>query len=210
MNLTVPFGIPGIPCQLECEKRRDDRFVVRPPEFHVVPVFLDGQVLEVAEIKNPAMLPVPTPFPHPVEDGETQLDESGTVSKPALVHDEPGAFDGVAGIEESAIKMVEDLPVRADGLHECPEIRLEEVFFDLFYGVVDPSCASAAINHPVSKVGTDFLGRHNADHMGADSLLGSGRLKFWLHHPGGEAVAQVGGETFEGFYGGSGFRFPIG
>ena len=38
----VADGIAFFPCELVGERHGDERFIMRPPELHVVPVFLDG------------------------------------------------------------------------------------------------------------------------------------------------------------------------
>ena len=59
--------------QLVGQQRGDDRFVLRPPEFHVVPVLLDRHAVDVAEIEHPAVLLVPAALPHPVEHRAARL-----------------------------------------------------------------------------------------------------------------------------------------
>jgi hypothetical protein len=43
-----PFFVAG---QLPRQERGDDRLVVRPPELHVMPVFLHRQTPDIPEIK---------------------------------------------------------------------------------------------------------------------------------------------------------------
>src|SRR5687768_1052307 len=45
------------------EQCSDDRFIMRPPEFHVLPVFLHGFSIHIPEIKYAALFCVPSPLP---------------------------------------------------------------------------------------------------------------------------------------------------
>ena len=54
----------GVASQFVGDYFRADRFVMRPPELHVVPVLMDRFVEQVAEVKEAAMFGVSSPvFP---------------------------------------------------------------------------------------------------------------------------------------------------
>src|SRR5690606_20156776 len=55
-QLRVPLGIARLARQLPGEERGNERFVMRPPELHVVPVLLHRFVVNVAKVKQAAIL----------------------------------------------------------------------------------------------------------------------------------------------------------
>ena len=46
----VPLGIFRFTGQIKCQKCGNDGFIMRPPEFHIVPVFLHRLIQNVSEI----------------------------------------------------------------------------------------------------------------------------------------------------------------
>ena len=58
------------------EQGSDDGFVVRPPEFHVMQVFLYRQAAQIPEVEQPAEFFVPATDPLPVGDCAPKPDQS--------------------------------------------------------------------------------------------------------------------------------------
>ncbi len=73
-------------------------FTVRPPKFHVMPVFLYGKIVQVTEVEQPAKFGVPTARPHPVKYFEAYFYVHIFISEGAFMHYEPGAFQGMAWV----------------------------------------------------------------------------------------------------------------
>lgn len=49
MHLRVHPGVAGLAGEFPCQEGGDDRLAVRPPELHIVPVFLDRLAADVGE-----------------------------------------------------------------------------------------------------------------------------------------------------------------
>lgn len=146
VNLFVHVGVLVVAGKLVRQQRRDNRFVVVPPEFHVVPV-LDRRFVEhVAEIEHAAVLFVPAALPHPVENVEPGLDVVLTVSPFSFVHDKPGAFDGVSRVERSPFAGIDDVAVGRNGFHDAADVRLHEVLLNLLDALVNLRVGAFQLN----------------------------------------------------------------
>lgn len=72
VGLLVHEGVFGLSSERVGECGGDDALTVRPPEFHVLPVFLHGLVKDIPVIKEAAMLGIPPALPHAVEDAQAE------------------------------------------------------------------------------------------------------------------------------------------
>ncbi len=157
----------GVAGEMIGEQRGDNGLVVRPPEFHVVPILLHGQPLHIAEVEEPAILRVPAPRPHPLEDGLAQGAQACVVAAHArLLQDEPGRLDGMAGVEHAAIEVIEELAVGADRLQHGAQVRLHEIALDLVDTAVDPAVAQFRVTAGLAQ----RLSRCDQDHRYSQSL----------------------------------------
>jgi len=68
VHVVVKLGVSGMAGELPGEEGCDHRLVVRPPELHVVPVFLHGEAADIDKREQAAVCGVPTSGPHPVKD----------------------------------------------------------------------------------------------------------------------------------------------
>lgn len=98
VDLTVPVRVLFVSGQCIGKQSRDDRFVLRPPEFHIVPILLNGQTVDIDEVPHAAVLTVPTTFPHPIEHLAAGVDQNIVAPQLSFFHDEPRALNRVAGI----------------------------------------------------------------------------------------------------------------
>lgn len=137
-ELVVPVEVFFVAGLVVGHEGGDEGFVVRPPEFHVVPVFLDGFLIEVAEVVEAAVFGVPAAVPHPVEHVAADLAEGGVVAVGGFLKDEPCGFDGVAGVELAAVEVVDDGAIWGDGFHDCLEVGFDEEADDVVEAAVDP------------------------------------------------------------------------
>src|SRR5690606_4134663 len=80
MDLAVPVLVLGVAGHVRGEEGGDDGFIVGPPELHVVPVFLDGAVLQIDEVHETAVFRIPSTSPHPIEDGAAGFDEGAVAT----------------------------------------------------------------------------------------------------------------------------------
>jgi hypothetical protein len=208
----VPGGVFRVAGELEGEQRGDLGLVVRPPEFHLGPVFLHGPAVQIGEVEQAAVLPIPAARPHAVEDAESELEQARVAAAMlGLVQDEPRAFDGVAGIERAAVEVIEHRAVGADDLHEGAEVGLVEIALDGGERAVDPLGAGGAPHGDVAQQGADLLGRDDGDHVRGHALHGPrGRIGLRRHHAGREAVVQVGVEILRRLGGGAGVAGGLG
>jgi hypothetical protein len=169
----VPGGVFLVAGELVGEERGDLGLVVRPPEFHLGPVFLDGPAVQVGEVEQAAEFPVPTARPHAIEDAEAEAQQARVAAAVLrLMQDEPGAFEGVTGIEGAAVKVIEHAAVGADDLHERAEVGLEEIAFDHGEGAVDPLRAGGAPHRDIPEQRANFLRRDDGDHVRRHALHG--------------------------------------
>lgn len=143
MNHCVPGGILGIARELIRQQRRDDGFVLRPPEFHVVPILLAGQSIDIHKRKHATMHAIPSTQQHPIEHLTSGLNQGLIATKLSFQHDEPSALDGVPGIQASAVEVIEALSIDADRFHDA---------FDVVVDVVATNDVDAAID-PVGRIG---------------------------------------------------------
>ena len=67
MYLAMHLRILGIARVYVRHEGRNDSLIVRPPELHEMPVLLNRLTHEICEIKNAAVLLIPTALPHPIE-----------------------------------------------------------------------------------------------------------------------------------------------
>ena len=156
--------------QFPREERGDDGFAVGPPELHILPVFLDRQTAQVGEVEQAAVFFVPTAFPHHVEDAASDLNPACFIAETTFVHEEPSAFDRVAGVEGSAVGVVDDGTVGRDGFHERSEVRFEKVALDGVDAPANPIGEGALVDCDVTEVQAEFLSRHDIDHVRPDPL----------------------------------------
>lgn len=112
------------------------------------------------------------------------------------MEDEPGALEGVAGIEGAAVEVVEEAAVWGYGLEECAEVFFEKEPLDLEDEAVHPLGGAAPGDFDVAEIGTQLLGGGDADHGGADGEHGA-RLGVDLRQAaaGLEGALQEGGEV---------------
>jgi hypothetical protein len=103
MHLLVPARVFGVAGQPPRQHGGDERLVVRPPEFHVMPVLGHGPAAQIAEIEQAAELLIPAARPHPVQDGATQLNELVVSALLGFAQDEPGAFQRVPWIQRAPL-----------------------------------------------------------------------------------------------------------
>ena len=124
----VHFEVFRVACRFISIQRGDDGFALRPPELHVVPVFLLRTVLAIPEIGDSAMCFVPAPFPGPVQDREPHLLQL-RVPVPVLgfFEDEPCRFDGMARIDGPAGNRIDKFAVRPDRFEDGLKLRLHEI-----------------------------------------------------------------------------------
>ena len=126
--LLVHFQVFGIACGFIGIQRGDDGFALRPPELHVVPVFLLRTVLAIPKIGDSTVCFVPTPFPGPVQDREPYLLQLRVpVPVLGLFEDEPCRFDGMARIDGPAGNRIDKFAVRPDRFEDGLKLRLHEI-----------------------------------------------------------------------------------
>ena len=119
----------------------DDGFALRPPEFHIVPVFLLRKVLAVFEISDSTVCFVPAPFPGPVEDSQSHFFQFRVpVAVLGFFQDEPGCLDRMARIDGSSGDGVDEFAIRSDCFEDCFEFRLHEVAAEFADGLVYLFC----------------------------------------------------------------------
>ena len=166
----VHGGVFFLAGQGQGEQRSDDGLVVRPPEFHIVPILLHRLVVHISKIKQPTVLAVPAPCHHPVQNLATGTDQVWIVAAElGLPQDKPGALDRMAGVECATVKVIDDRAVRRDHLHHALDLRLHEVSADLLDGVVD-----VPGERVVAKIQPQLLRGNHLDHRLADGLGRSG------------------------------------
>src|SRR6185312_12156686 len=142
VNALVPPGVFGIAGKEIGEQGSDDRLVVRPPEFHILPVFLDRLSVDIAEIKDAAIFLIPAARPHIVEHPAAEVDQARVVAPVGgFLKDEPGAFDGMTGIQGPAVDMVDDVAVGGYLFHHAGDIVFDEIPLDLPDPPTDPLVA---------------------------------------------------------------------
>lgn len=197
VELLVPAGVFGVVGELVGEEGGDECFVVGPPEFHIVPVFLDGFVVDVAEVEQAAELGIPAALPHPVEHLATEPDEAGILAVFSFGHDEPGAFDGVAGVERAGVEVVDDGAIGRDGFHDALEVRFDEVAFNFVEAAIDPGFEARL----GSEAGAEFLGGDEGDHAGAHADEGAGIGELGRHFAGGKVPVGEMVKELEGAIG---------
>jgi hypothetical protein len=95
----------------------DDRFAVRPPKLHIVPILLHWLVVHISKVKQSSVLRIPTASPHRIEDRKPEFPQSLIFAKLTFVEDEPSAFDRVARIELPTVEVIEDLSMGSDDFH---------------------------------------------------------------------------------------------
>src|SRR5687768_8454388 len=75
-QLLVPFEVTGLAREPPRHHCCDECLVMRPPEFHFVPVFLHRPVKDIAKVKDPSLLRVPAAPPHPLKHAAAKLDHA--------------------------------------------------------------------------------------------------------------------------------------
>ncbi len=160
VNLLMPAGVFFVAGQFVGHQRGDDGLVVRPPELHVVPVFLNWFVEQVSEVEQAATFFVPAACPHPVEHVAAESDQTRISAMPAFLHDEPGSFNGVAGVEQPSVAVIHDVAVRCDRFHDDAQVRLHESTANLVEAAVNPRGEVRV----VPQVCSQFLSGDEGDH----------------------------------------------
>lgn len=107
MDHLMPSRVLRVARELVSEQSGDDRFILRPPELHVMPVLLDRQPVDINKVQDAAVFFVPASLPHPIEHLATDANEFVVLAQFAFVHDEPCTFDRVTWIEHAAIEMID-------------------------------------------------------------------------------------------------------
>jgi hypothetical protein len=69
--------------------------------------------------------------------------EARIVPQFAFVHDEPGTFDRVTGIQRAPVVMIQYLAARSDGFHQHLVFRFHEISFDRGQIKINPFRAGA-------------------------------------------------------------------
>ena len=152
----VADGVAFLSSELVGERHGNERLVVRPPEFHVVPVFLDGLAVHVRKVEQAAVFLVPPARESPVDHVAAHLDEFRIIAAEAgFLQHEPAPLNGMAGIERAFVKVVDDGAVRAHHFHHGLELRLHEQGAEVVDAAVDPSGVEAVL---VTQVLAQFLG----------------------------------------------------
>ena len=96
--------VPGVPVQ---HQGCDQNLIVRPPQLHVVLVGLGGLLQAVGEVQQSAVLIVPAGFDGPVENFGGLLHQFLVAGALGVLQQEPHALDIVAGIDGTALGVVE-------------------------------------------------------------------------------------------------------
>src|SRR5690606_2329856 len=143
MHLRI-FFITG---QKVGHERSNDGLVVRPPKFHVLPIFLNRFVIDVTEIKNTSVLVVPTSFPHKDNNMTSTKDEMRiTLSVNCFVEDKPSCFHGMTGVQGTSVDMIDNASIRSDLLHDTTNIFFDEIVFDFVDPAVNPFITTGIAN----------------------------------------------------------------
>ncbi len=177
--------------EFPCQQGSDDRLTVRPPEFHVVPVFLHRFAVETGKREQAAVRCVPAPRPHPVENPRAERDEPSVPAQPALVHNEPRALDGVPRIQRTPVKMIENGSGRRNNFQQRRVLRLEEIALNFCDEHINPLAARPAAGRHVTGIRPQFLRCHHADHQCPDSFHRARCFKLRFHHARFKTAAEV-------------------
>jgi len=106
VNFLVPLSIEILTRQLPCHERGDFCLIMRPPEFHVVPILGAGLSAKVAKIEKPAAQLIPTKPPAPAKHCHPKVDQPGILPILAFRHHEPGRFNGMPWVDRPAFRMI--------------------------------------------------------------------------------------------------------
>ena len=107
MNEAMPFRITIFPGHPVGQQGRYDGLTVRPPELHVMPVFLDRITMDINKVEQPAVLLIPSPLLHVIEHPAPERGKFFVSSPPLrLVQDEPRRLDGMSGIHRATVQMI--------------------------------------------------------------------------------------------------------
>src|SRR5690242_19931551 len=135
VNLLMPFFIFLIPGNDVGQKRGNDGFILRPPEFHVLPVFLNGFIKYITEIQDSAMFLIPTSFPHIIKHFATQFNKVRIVIPVScFMQNKPRTFYCMSRIQGSPINMINDAAIRSYLLHYATDL----VFYKISFDFIDP------------------------------------------------------------------------
>ena len=138
VEVAVPFWVFGVvevcpdvvvdslePCETVCIAGEfvafdhgDEGLNVYPPEFLVPFELLEGVSEAIHEVEDAAVLFVPTVFGFGEGNLDGFVDEGSVANASAEIHDEPHGFDGVSGVEETAVHTVDELAVGAEVLDD--------------------------------------------------------------------------------------------
>ena len=110
VHLLVHFGITWFSSLLVSVDCRNEGFVVRPPELHVMPIFLHRQSVERGVIKETSMNGVPSSLEHPIQHVAACIHPSSFAAHRTFMDHKPGRLDGVAWIQCLALQVGETLP----------------------------------------------------------------------------------------------------
>ena len=196
----VTDGIAFFPCELVGERHGDERFIMRPPELHVVPVFLNGFVVHVRVVQHAAVFLVPAAGECPVDHVAAHLDEFGVIAAMAgFFQHEPSSLRSVAGVQGAFVEVVDDGAVRSHHFHDCLDVRFHEQGAEVVDAAVCPAGIKAVV---ISQVLAHFLSGVQRNHAGAQAGRGAFPGELGNHLAGGEAVVREDVEPVAGFTGG--------
>ena len=202
-HITVPVEISGFAGQSPCEQGRNECLIVRPPEFHIVPVFLDGTVVDIPEIQQASEFRIPAATPHAVQHVTTQSGEVAVVAASSLLQHKPCTLNGVPGIQQSAIEVVGNAAVRQYCLHHTAQGRLEEQFCDFLNAAVDPHSQLADVGRSPSQFLSGGDGDHSRSKPQQRAFVGQfrghfARRKVHVDKPREQFPRQICGLTISG------------
>ena len=137
-HVTVPFQETLLSGQSPCQQSGNQGFIVWPPEFHFVPVFLNRLAEYVAKVVQATELQIPASLPHAVQHPTAQLNQPLIIANSSFLQNKPGTFNGVSGIEQSAVEVVGNLTVGLYCFEDAVEIGAVEQGFNFVDAAVDP------------------------------------------------------------------------
>lgn len=93
-------------------KSSNNRFGLRPPEFHILRIILRREMTAIPEINYASIFFVPAPFPRPIKNLQRHLHQLLIpITKAGFLQNEPRSLDAMPRIDDPTVASINKLPI---------------------------------------------------------------------------------------------------